>query len=123
MLASASNRLQTIPEIYPASARPTSSSDTITLSRARPVADPKPVEIVTTAGNLILPGTGEGFGREAGNGPSGYAPGYDTDGAPHPNRFEPWRVSVNIAVERPSGLVQEDTWIQIQSSPACSADA
>jgi hypothetical protein len=51
-------------------------------------------------GNLILPGTCEGFGREAGNGPGGYAPGHDTDGGPHPNRFEPRRVFLDIAVER-----------------------
>ena len=74
-------------------------------------------------GNLILPGPREGFGREAGNGPSRYAPGHDTDGVPHPNRFEARGVSTNIAVERPSGLVQEDTWIRIQSSRACSVDA
>jgi hypothetical protein len=35
----------------------------------------------------------------------------------------PVGVSTNIAVERPSGLVQEDTWIRIQSSRACSVDA
>ena len=74
-------------------------------------------------GNLILPGTFEGFGREARSVPGGYAPGHDTDGGPHPNSFEPTGVAVNIAFERPSGLVQEDTWIRIQSSRACSADA
>jgi hypothetical protein len=50
-------------------------------------------------GNLILPGTREGFGREARNGPSGYAPGHEADVGPHPNSFEPTRVFLDIAVE------------------------
>jgi hypothetical protein len=51
-------------------------------------------------GNLILPGISEGFGREAGNGPSRYAPGHYADGGPHPNRFEPRGVFLDMAVER-----------------------
>jgi hypothetical protein len=51
-------------------------------------------------GSPILPGTREGFGREAENGPSRYAPGHDADGGPHPNRFEPRGVFLDMAVER-----------------------
>ena len=51
-------------------------------------------------GNLILPGTCKGFGREAKIAPGGYAPGHDGDMGPHPNRFEPRGVFLHIAVER-----------------------
>jgi len=51
-------------------------------------------------GNLILPCTREGFGREAEIEPDGYAPGHDADVGPHPNRFEPRGVFLDMAVER-----------------------
>jgi hypothetical protein len=62
--------------------------------------EPKPIEIVTNAGKLNSPRHKGEFGREARNGPGGYAPGHDADVGPHPNRFEPRGVISDIAIER-----------------------
>ena len=68
--------------------------------------DSKSVEIALCCRETSFsPGPREGLGREAGNGPGGYAPGHDTDVGPHPNHFEPTRVILDTALERSCGLV------------------